>query len=171
MMRIARRFAVMAAISLMATNGFAADFVESAGLVDNAVNLVYDPSDGSASLIANGLEGMTTASLKSAGGHFDPAKASTSDPPNGFDQNSASSFFRLTAQPNHVGSLDFDAGWLPSGLSAADIVSDVSYLGSLFPSGAWQDAAGGGAFVVVPEPASLALAFCGLLGLLSLRRK
>ena len=173
-MRIARRFAVVAAmltVSIMATNAFALDFVETDAPVDNAVHLIYNPADGSASVLANGLDGVTTTSLKSAGGNFNP-DANTIEIAPFPDQNTTSSFFKLSAPPSSLQEIVFTAGWLPSGLSADEVIADVSYSGSLDPSGAWADAAGGGPYLlVVPEPSSMILVFCGLLGLLGLRRK
>ena len=171
-MRIARRFAVVAAmltVSVMTTNAFAFTVADSA--VENAVNLIYNPADGSATVLANGLAGVTTTSLKSAGGNFNPDSVTIEIAPFP-DQNTSTSFFKLSAPPSSLAEIAFDAGWLPSGLSADDVIADVTYSGSLDPSGAWADAAGGGPYlVVVPEPSSMILVFCGLLGLLGLRRK
>ncbi len=88
-----------------------------------------------------------------------------------FDVLNASKFFTLTTAPNQVSSVDIGA-IMPTGLSAADIIGDTEIGGSLYPSGALDTAEGGGPLLfVVPEPSSLALVFCGLLGLFGLRRK
>ena len=71
----------------------------------------------------------------------------------------------VTRRHSHLGPI------LPAGMSAADIMADTSMDGSRSAGGKINASPGGGPYLLVPEPSSIALVFCGLLGLLGLRRK
>ncbi len=173
-MRIARRFAVvMAALSvcLMANVAKAASFVQSLDpVVANAVVVTYDPTDGNVSYDGNGKE-ITTFELKSASSMLIPAGVNEGIVTGPFDVLNAGKFFTLTTAPNQVAAVNIGKV-MPAGLTADQIIADASIGGSLYPSGGLDKAEGGGPYLyVVPEPTSLALVCCGLLGLLGLRRK
>jgi hypothetical protein len=173
LMRIARRFAVaLAALSvcLMATAAHAGAFTLSTeGAVANGVVVTYDPGTGNVSYDGNGLS-ISSLELKSAGGLFDASKVNAGVIAGPFDLINAGKFFKLVTPPG-VPSVDVGPV-LPPGLAADAIMADIEVDGSLVPSGKLPDAAGGGPYLyVVPEPSSMALIFCGLLGLLGLRRK
>ena len=173
-MKIDRCFSLLAAVfavSLCVSPAFAGSaFTASDGAVDGAVNLVYDPSDGSLSLSADGDFQLTTTTLESANGAFNTGVAPATSPP--FDQNTASKFFKLSAPPSAVSSLEFGAGYLPTGLDSDGLIAEVSWNGSISPAGSWTAAPGGGPYAsVIPEPTSLALALAGMLGVFVLRRK
>ncbi len=139
--------------------------------VTNAVVLTYDPANGNLSYDGNGKE-VTTFELKSLGGKFLPAGVNDGVVTGPFDVLSADKFFTLTTAPNQVASVDIGA-ILPAGISKDDLMADFQISGSLYPSGALTSAEGGGPYLyynAVPEPTSLALVFCGLLGLVGLRR-
>jgi hypothetical protein len=81
----------------------------------------------------------------------------------------AGKFFKLVTEG--VGAVDVGA-ILPPGLSADALAAELQVDGSIKPAGKLTAAPGGGPFLyVVPEPSSVALVCCGLLGLLGLRRK
>ena len=143
-------------------------FVVTNTPVDKAVLLAYDPADGSAVLTSRNLDGITTTSLQSVNSLFDPNGFHGSI--TGFDRNTESLFFKLTAQPNIVDGLQFGPGWLPPGLTPDEVVTEVKWFGSLFPSGSWADAEGGGPYFLVPEPTACFLIAIGMVGLVVLRR-
>ena len=174
-MRMIRCFTLVAALSLIASSVFAGASFQASPTpgvaVDGAVNFIYDPSDGSAVLTSPGVEGITTTTLESASSGFDPnAFGGTISPP--FDQNTSSKLFKLTAPPAAISSLDFNAGYLPAGKDGDWLLNDVTWSGSIAPAGGWDAAPGGGPYAsVVPEPSSIVLILCGVLGLFTLRRK
>ena len=134
----------------------------------NAVVLSYDPAAGSLAVAGNGLS-ITTFELKSAGSKFIPGgiPAGTISPP--FDVATAAKIFKLST--GGFPSLDLGASY-PKGLSADAVLADLDVNGSKLPSGNLGSGGGGGPYLyVVPEPSSIALVCCGLLGLLSIRRK
>ena len=172
-MRIARRFAVVVAalfICTLASVASAQGLTLGGASTPDAVSLIYDPATGNLSM-DSGSVSVTTLEVKSAGSMFDAAKANETGqfvPP--FDVASAAKLFRLTT--NGVNSLNFGDGVLPTGLSADALLADLSVNGSIKPSGGLGNAPGGGPYLyVVPEPSSILLAACGLLGVLGLRRK
>ena len=97
---------------------------------------------------------MTTTTLTSAGGYFDPAVAVASGiefapfP----DQNTTTKFFKLTAQPSPQDTWSFNAGYYTPGNTLQDALADLTWSGSLDPSGSWSDAPGGGPYIYIPEP-------------------
>jgi hypothetical protein len=136
--------------------------------VADAVVVVYDPGTGNLSVADNGVS-ITTLELKSAGNLFIPGNiaAGVISPP--FDVVSPSKLFKLST--GGFSSVDF-GNIVPTGISPEALLADMDVNGSILPSGGLNAAAGGGPYVyVVPEPSSIALIFCGLLGLLGLRRK
>ena len=143
-------------------------FVVTHTPVDKAVLLTYDPADGSAVLTSPNLGGITTTSLQSVNSLFNPDSFQGSI--TGFDRNTESLFFKLTVQPNTVDILEFDPGWLPPALTPDEVVTEVKWFGSLFPSGSWADAEGGGPYFLVPEPTACLLIAIGVAGLVLLRR-
>ena len=169
-MRIARRFAVvLAALSIctLASVANAAGLTMGSGAsTPDAVSLIYDPADGNLMLDAGSVK-VTTIEIKSAGSMFGAAVPGMFVPP--FDVASATKLFKLTTAG--VSSLDFGK-ILPAGLSGDALLADLSVNGSILPSGGLGNAPGGGPYLhVVPEPSSMLLIGCGLLGLLGLRRK
>jgi hypothetical protein len=172
LMRIARRFAVaMAALSvcLMATAANAGSFTLSQSAdVANGVVVTYDPASGNVSYNGNGVL-VSTMELKSAENLFIPAGVNEGVVTGAFDVMNAGKFFKLVT--DGVPSVDVGA-ILPTGLSADAVLNGIQVDGSIKPSGKLTAAPGGGPYLyVVPEPSSLALVCCGLLGLLGLRRK
>ena len=171
-MRIARRFAVaLTALSvcLVASVANAVPFTPTnSPNVDGAVVVVYDPGTGNLSVADNGV-GITTLELKSAGKLFIPGNinAGIIAPP--FDVITTEKLFKLST--GGFNSIDFGPV-VPAGISAEALLADMDANGSILPRGGLTDAPGGGPYVyVVPEPSTIALIFCGLLGLLGLRRK
>jgi hypothetical protein len=134
----------------------------------NAYTLTYDPSNGNLSYAGNGTS-ITTSELISAGNLFKPEALDAGVVRGPFDVFTANKFFQLIT----AGTDGQNYGQVvPAGLSADAIIADMSIDGSIKPSGKLPAAAGGGPYLyVVPEPSSLALVCCGLLGLLGLRRK
>jgi hypothetical protein len=172
-MRIARRSAVaLAALSvcLMATAVHAGEFTRSTdGTVTNGVVVTYDPGSGNLSYDGNGIM-ISSLELKSAGGWFDATKVNSDVISGPFDLINSGKFFKLVTPPG-IASVDVGPV-LPAGLTAEALLAEIEVDGSLVPIGKLPDAAGGGPYLyVVPEPSSLVLVFCGLLGLLGLRRK
>ena len=169
-MRIARCSAVaLAALSvgLTATAVQAGSFTRSNSPdVDNAIVVSYDPADGNLSFKGNG-QIVTTLELKSTGGLFIPGGVNDNVIPGPFDILNPAKFFRLDTN----GLTELNMGKIvPAGLSADAIIADMQVSGSKKPAGGLE-VEGGPYLYVVPEPSSLALVCCGLLGLLRLRRK
>jgi hypothetical protein len=172
LMRIARRSAVvLAALSVctVASVANAGKFTPTNNReVANAVVLQYEPTDGHLLIDGNGRS-MTTFELKSAGSLLKPeaVPAGTLAPP--FDVGTSAKIFKLST--GGFPSLDLGRA-LPSGLSLDALVADLDVNGSLLPAGPLTSAEGGGPYIYyVPEPSSLLLVCCGLLGLAGLRRK
>lgn len=158
----------MATLSTAAQGG--AFTLTSEAAVANGVVVTYDPGTGNLSYDGNGLM-ISSMELKSAGGLFDASKVNGGVIAGPFDLINAGKFFKLVTPPG-VASVDVGPV-LPAGLTAQALMADIEVDGSLVPSGKLPDAAGGGPFlyVAIPEPSSMVLVFCGLLGLLGLRRK
>jgi hypothetical protein len=159
----------LALVGLLSSSVLAAPF--SLGSNQNAANavvLTYDPASGHLHVDGNGVS-ITTFELKSAGSKFIPGgiPAGTISPP--FDVGTSAKIFKLST--GGFPSLDLGHSY-PAGLAADAVLADLDVNGSLLPSGGLTSAAGGGPFLfVIPEPSSIALICCGLLGLLKLRRK
>jgi hypothetical protein len=171
-MRIARRSAVaLAALSvcLMATAAQAGTFtLSNEAAVANGVVVTYDPGTGNLSYDGNGVL-ISSLELKSAGGILNPAGANDGVIAGPFDVFTSAKFFKLVTEG--VASVDIGPV-VPAGMTAEALMADIAVDGSIKPAGKLPDAAGGGPYLyVVPEPSSMALIFCGLLGLLGLRRK
>jgi hypothetical protein len=171
-MRIARRFAVVLTaltVCLLATNVFAGALAPTTNpATPNAATVTYDPANGNLSYAGNGTS-ITTMELKSAGKLFNPNALDAGVVRGPFDVFTTEKFFQLIT----AGTDGQNFGQVvPAGLSSDAIIADMQIDGSIKPSGKLPAAAGGGPYLyVVPEPSSLALVFCGLLGLLGLRRK
>lgn len=163
---------VFLVVILMPASVFAKSFILSGRLVDQAVNLTYNRRDGSMHLMSLGLEGISTTTLDSAGGHFDPSKATfvNSPPSNQFDVNNPFKFFVLTPLPEFATMIDFAPGYYLIGID--DLSTDLTWDGSIAPRGHWSDAPGGGPYLlIIPEPSTAVLACLGVLSLLAGRRK
>jgi hypothetical protein len=135
----------------------------------NSVVVTYNPGDGSLHADGNGVH-FTTFEFLSAGSKFIPAgiPAGTIAPP--FDVGTAAKIFKLSAGAG-LPSLDLGHSY-PTGLTADALLADLTLNGSIAPSGSLESAAGGGPWLyVVPEPSSIALICCGLLGLVGVARK
>ena len=147
-------------------------------LVDNAVNVIYDPADGGLVMQAtgNGSNGsplmVTTLELQSAGA-FNPDGTCDQFKAGAFGVATASKMFILRAGADAVAETCVGTV-MPLGLTTFDAASAVitKVDGSVTPSGKLPAAPGGGPYLhVVPEPSSVLLAVFGLLGLIGLRRK
>jgi len=135
----------------------------------NSVVVTYDPASGHVSANGNGVN-FTTFEFLSAGSKFIPANipAGTIAPP--FDVGTASKIFKLSAGAG-LPTLDLGNSY-PSGMTADALLADLTLNGSIAPSGSLESAPGGGPWLyVVPEPSSIALICCGLLGLVGVARK
>ena len=161
----------LAIIGLLSTSAFAAPVQFTRSLVQevpNAVVLTYDPADGHLSVGGNGLN-ISTLEMTSAGAKFIPGgiPAGTISPP--FDVATAAKIFKLST--GGFPSLDLGLAY-PGAMSGDDLIADLKVDGSKLPSGNLAQGGGCGPYLyVVPEPSSLALIFCGLLGMLKIRRK
>ena len=137
--------------------------------VADAVVTIYDPATGDLSSQSNGLT-MTSYQITSGSDAFnvdniDPSFG-VNDP---FKVIAPGKLFTL--QTGGVTEVPM-GNVLAPGLTADALLADLETDGSLSPSGTHADAAGGGPFLyIVPEPSSILLTLCGLLGMLSLRRK
>ena len=134
--------------------------------VPGALVMSYDPGDGHLWVSGNGLN-ISTLEIKSTGSKFIPGgiPAGTISPP--FDVATAAKIFKLST--GGFPSLDLGLAY-PAGTAKDAILADLAVDGSKLPSGNLQ-VAGGPFLYYVPEPSSLALIFCGLLGMLKIRRK
>jgi hypothetical protein len=161
-------FAVLAVV-VMTTVASAGTFTLSDNpATSNSATVTYDPASGNLSYAGNGTL-ISTMELKSASGMFIPGGVNADVIGPLFDLITPQKFFKLTA--NGIDSVDVGRV-LPAGLSADALLADIAVDGSIKPSGKLDAATGGGPYLfVVPEPSSVALVCCGLLGLLGLRRK
>jgi len=130
-------------------------------LNDGEITVVYDPANGNMSVDASG-QMISTFELLSAGGLL---TGTTPDIVNGaFDVHTPVKFFVL--KTDGIG--DTDLGPIAgTGYDGATLSADLTLNGSVLPSGGLGNAN----LAVVPEPASMGLAFIGFLGLLGIRRK
>lgn len=171
-MTYARRFAVaLAALTTcsVATVAHADEFQPTDNPnVPDAIVVTYDPQSGEVFASGNGTI-FTSLELKSANGLLRPDMVNEGVASGPFDVNNTSKFFKLATE----GLAELSIGTIaPAGMSMAQFMDEMKVDGSILPSGRLPNAAGGGPFLyVVPEPSSLILVFCGLLGLLGLRRK
>jgi hypothetical protein len=159
------------ALVVMTTAAGAGTFTRSDNpATPNAATVTYDPATGALGYWGNGTL-ISTMELKSASSMFIPGGVNDGVISGPFDVMSTAKFFKLATD----GVTGVDVGTiLPPGLSADAIMADLQVDGSIKPSGKLDAAAGGGPYLyvnVVPEPSSVALVCCGLLGLLGLRRK
>ncbi len=191
-MRIARCFAValtVCTLSLLASNARAAQApltMTDNPNTPNATTITYDPSNGFFQASGSGVT-QTSIDLRSKSGIFNIAApggdGSSGIRPKGegpfvglFDVSSPSKVFVLATPPGYccLNYASADGLNIPAGTAdiAAFLMEDLTVDGSLNPSGALTAAPGGGPYLfVVPEPSSIALACCGLLGLMGLRRR
>jgi len=170
-MRIARRFAaVLAALSvcLTVTVANAFELTETAVPVDQAAHVIYDPGNGNVSFLSPN-DALTSLQIESATSAYSDWSWAKENP---FDVQSEAkqSVFNFDG---FASAEAFDLGnILAPGLTASEIIADTNADGSRLAGGKVNTSPGGGPYLlVVPEPSSIALVFCGLLGLLGLRRK
>jgi hypothetical protein len=136
----------------------------------NAATVTYDAATGAVAYSGNGTL-ISTLELKSTASQFIPGGVNDGVIAGPFDVMTTAKFFKLVTEG--VDGVDIGP-ILPPGLSAEAIMADIAVDGSIKPSGKLDAAPGGGPFlyvVPIPEPSSVALVCCGLLGLLGLRRK
>jgi hypothetical protein len=136
-------------------------------VVPNAVVVTYDPANGNLSFDGNGVL-IVAMEIISSNSLFDLLKANDGVIP--WDPSGIPlKFFKLSVE----GIDRVDIGpVLPAGLTSEFLLADLQVDGSIKPSGKLTDAPGGGPYLfVVPEPSSLTLVACGVLGLLRLRVK
>jgi hypothetical protein len=138
-------------------------------VVPLAAVVTYDASDGNLSYDGNGYP-IQSMELISSRELFDPSKVNADVIVAPFDVFTPAKFFKLVTQG--VESVDIGPV-LPAGLSAEELLDDLQINGGVV-LGFLSDMPGGGPYlyvIPVPEPSSLTLLACGLLGLLRLRRK
>ena len=123
---------------------------------DDQTSLVYDAATGELAVDAPvGLE-LTSINVTSNAGMFIGSKPAVLD--GAFDNFAADNVFKATFGGS-FGSISF-GNVLPSGIGEADLVADLSAVGSLAGGGDLGDVD----FVYVPEPASVLLLLAALLG-------
>ena len=169
-MRIARRFAaVMVALSvcLTVTVANAFELTLTSAPVDQAAHVIYDPASGNVQLFSpnDALTSMQMESASNAYSNWTWTKVNPFDVQTEAKQSVFNFDGFLNAEAFDLGNI------LAPGLSAADIIADTNVDGSRSAGGKINNSPGGGPYLLVPEPSSIALVFCGLLGLLGLRRK
>lgn len=162
MRKALRIVSALALTALFASNAFAELPLAGADyLNDGEISLVYDPANGNMSIDAAGKM-ISTFELQSAGGLLTGTTPAIVLPP--FDVHTPVKFFIL--KTDGIG--DTDLGPIAgAGIEASALSADLTLNGSVLPSGGLGNAN----LAVVPEPASMGLAFLGFLGLLGIRRK
>jgi hypothetical protein len=161
-------FALLAIVVLATTATAGTFIVTDAPATPNAATVTYDPATGALGYSGNGTL-ISTMELKSTGGLFNPAGVNPDVITGAFDVFTSAKFFKLVTEG--IPGVEIGAV-LPIGLSADAIVADIQVDGSIKPSGKLPAAPGGGPYLhVVPEPSSVAIVCCGLLGLIGLRRR
>jgi hypothetical protein len=135
----------------------------SQAVVPNAIVVSYDPADGNLTYDGNGLL-VSTMELKSSSGLFDPSKVNADVIVGPFDVFTSAKFFRLDT----AGIARVDIGpVLPRELTVKLLIEDMQVECSFKP-GLCRSAPGAGPYlyvISVPEPSSVALVICGVLGL------
>lgn len=162
-MRKALQLAAALTVTALVTSNAVAEMPLAGAdyLSDGEITLVYDPADGNMSIDASGKM-ISTFELQSASGVLTGTTPDIVLPP--FDVHTPVKFFIL--KTDGIG--DTDLGPIAgAGYDGATLSADLTLNGSVLPSGGLGNAN----LAVVPEPASMGLAFLGFLGLLGIRRK
>ena len=130
---------------------------------DDQTSIRYDANTGDIAVDApNGIE-LTSINIDSASGIFTGEPAQNLG--GSFDNDADTNIFKATFGSS-FGSLSF-GNVAQAGLSEEFVLNDLSVVGSLAGGGALGDVD----LIYVPEPASLGLAFVGLLSMLAGRRR
>jgi hypothetical protein len=134
----------------------------------NAATVTYDPANGNLSYAGNGTL-ISTMELQSPDGWFIPANLNPALTKGPFDVFTSAKFFQLITAGTE--GADFGQVLAPN-LTGDALMAQIAIDGSIKPSGKLDAATGGGPYLyVVPEPSSVVLVCCGLLGLFGLRRR
>jgi len=155
-------------VALMTSNAFAGSFSVLAGdgtSGDDQTSLVYDMATGELSIDPAAGKDLTSINITSASSAFLGDKPAVLD--GAFDNWANDNIFKATFG-SMFGAISF-GNVLAPGMSSADVIADLTAVGSL---------AGGGdlgavdlVYMGVPEPASMIMFGMGLFGLFGLRRR